>query len=145
MVTRLPFLFQRPGNRVDAGNAITPAHAHYIAIMFDFHSVTQRAHDSGQRCSDRQRSQFLGRAPDVHINKGNRAFFTIPVGNCQRDALAILFYAQNDELAGPDRPGDFRRQKGDLVQVGDEHFVFEDLKHVLSVFIHLIRVQYFFS
>ena len=75
------------------------------------------------------RASLRGRGADLHEDRGDGAGGGVPVGDGQRDALALLVGAQDDEVAGPRRLGDLRRLHGEEVDVGDDHAALNDRDH----------------
>ena len=92
----------------------------------------QRADEIMQRLSLFEGIQFHRRTADDLVNNRNRAALTVVIRNGQRDALAVLQRAQNDELAGLRFFGDKRRVDHHLGDGRVQALFFDNPKHGAS-------------
>ncbi len=102
----IAFLLERPGDGVDAANAVTAAGAQHAAPAIEVQRLAQRADEGGQGIAGVQVAQFVGGGADLQEGAGDGSRFPVPVGDGERDALSVLVGSEDDELARLDLGGD---------------------------------------
>ena len=114
------------------GAAHAAAHNGDLLLALDVRGLAQRADEIMQRLSLFEGIQFHRRTADDLVNNRNRAALTVVIRNGQRDALAVLQRAQNDELAGLRFFGDKRRVDHHLGDGRVQALFFDNPKHGAS-------------
>ena len=100
--------------------------------VYEIGRPSQRTYDVGETVADLEIRHAFGLCADDSENDGDDPFFAVIVTNCERDALAFIINADDEELSGHCLAGNERRNDLHAPDIGSEMFFLCDLKHYLS-------------
>ena len=120
------------GNVMHGGHARAAAHADDLLRRFKALNVGRAAERSANVVDVLPFFEFLkhlGGAAEHQIHDGDGAVFLVGVGNGQRETLALLIHAENDEMTRTGRGGDLRSVQHELAGApGNQLFLMQNFR-----------------
>ena len=118
--------FQGPDEGMDGGDPEAAARAEDRSELPDLRGPAQRPDIDGHLVSRVEPGELLRGRSDDHENGRHRPSAPVPIGDGQRDPLALGVRHDDDELPGPAFRRDLGRVDLEKMDIGDEPFAAED-------------------